>query len=251
MSEQQKPKFYDYINVYDFTCELPGSKEVIQFKPVSTGQIKKLLTYENETNYVVQEQALDDLITSSVLSEGFDIDEQYIYDRLFLLIELRKKTKGEVLEFQVNCPECNSQSINRVNLDELEIKKLENQENHIIELGEIKVHLKHMKRKDQKADIKPQMFPKGMKETQQAYMFQIAFHACAIDKIETPNGIDENISMQDRIYFIEQIPMGFMEVLKEEIENMGFGWKLQNKIECVHCKYKFTEDIPIQQNFFL
>ena len=58
----ERPKFYDHVNVYDFSCELPGSKETIQFKPVSTGQIKKLLTYENESNYVLQEQALDDLI---------------------------------------------------------------------------------------------------------------------------------------------------------------------------------------------
>ena len=39
----QKPKFYDFINVYEFECELPGSREIIKFKPVSTGQIKKLL----------------------------------------------------------------------------------------------------------------------------------------------------------------------------------------------------------------
>ena len=95
----EKPKFLQHVNVYDFTCELPGSKQTVQFKPVTTGQIKKLLSYENETNYVVQEQALDDLISSSVLSDGFDIGELFIYDRLFLLLEIRKKTKGEILEF--------------------------------------------------------------------------------------------------------------------------------------------------------
>lgn len=246
----EKPKFYEFVNVYDFTCELPGSKETIQFKPVTTGQIKKLLTYENESNYVVQEQALDDLVSSSVLSEGFDIDEQYIYDRLFLLIEIRKKTKGEVLEFQVNCPECNSQSINRVNLDELEITQLENADDVVVELGKIKVHLRHMKRKHQKEDIKPNMFPKRMTQTQQGYMFQVAFHACAINKIETPNGIDEDIAMKDRVYFIEQIPMQHMEILKEKIDEMAFGWKLEQKIKCNHCQFEHVGNIPIQQNFF-
>jgi len=130
MSEE-KPKFYDFVNVYDFECELPGSKQVVKFKPVSTGQIKKLLTYENETNYVIQEQALDDLISSSVLSEGFDIMELYIYDRLFLLIEIRKKTKGEIIEFQIKCPECDSQSLNRVDLNELELAKLDAELNTI------------------------------------------------------------------------------------------------------------------------
>lgn len=250
MSEN-KLKFYDFVNVYDFICELPGSKEQVKFKPVTTGQIKRLLTYEKETNYVIQEQALDDLISSSVLSDGFNIDEQYIYDRLFLLIELRKKTKGEILEYTMTCPDCNSQSINRVNLDNLEIIQPENLDDHILEVNEkIKIHLRHLKRKHFKEDIKPQFFKKGMSDSQQAYTFQVAFHACAISKIETPNGIDENIPMKDRMFFIEQIPMSYMEKIKKELDNMAFGWKLENQIKCKHCNYEFSEDIPIQQNFF-
>jgi hypothetical protein len=127
---------------------------------VTTGQIKRLLTYEGETNYIVQEQALDDLISSSVLSEGFDMDELYIYDKLFLLMEIRKKTKGEVLEFKIDCPKCKSQSLNRSNLDELELIELDSEENHIVEIDKIKVHLRHMKRKHQKEDMKPNLFPR-------------------------------------------------------------------------------------------
>ena len=247
-----KPKFYDFVNVYEFTCELPGSKENIQFKPVSTGQLKKLLTYENETNYVIQERALDELITSNILTEEFNVDELYIYDRLFLLIELRKKTKGEVIEFQVTCPKCHSQSLNRVNLDELETKQIDENMNTIVDLDQVKVHLRHMKRKHQKKDITPNYFSKSMSESQTGYMFQVLFHACAIDKIETPSGIDEDIPMEDRVYFIENIPMEHMEIIKDKVNDMSFGWKLQNKVKCVHpdCGFEHTEEIPIQQNFF-
>lgn len=250
MSEN-KPKFYDFVNVYDFICVLPGSKEEIKFSPVTTGQIKKLLTYENETNYVVQEQALDDLISSSISSDGFSIDEQYIYDRMFLLIEIRKKTKSEVLEFQVTCPQCNSQSINRINLDELEITEINENINNVVELNSgVKVYLRHMKRKHQKEDIKANYFKKNMSDNAKAYMFQVLFHACAIDKIETPNGIDNEIPIKDRIYFVEQIPMNEMEKIKDKIEEMGFGYKLENKVKCVHCNFEHVEDIPIQNNFF-
>lgn len=246
----EKPNFLDYVNVYDFECELPGSKQVVKFKPVTTGQIKKLLTYENETNYVIQEQALDDLISSSVLSDEFDIDELYIYDRIYLLIELRKKTKGEILEFKMTCPECKSQSLNRVDLDQLKLTKLENNDDRVVNLNQIKIHLRNVKRKHQKEEIKPQFFPKGMTETQKAYIFQVLFHACAINKIETPNGIDENINMKDKIYFIENIPMQQMETIKEELDKMAFGWELENKMNCTHCGYESKEPIPIQQNFF-
>jgi hypothetical protein len=87
-------------------------------------------------------------------------------------------------------------------------------------------------------------------DTQKAYVFQVAFHACAIDKIETPSGIDENIDMKDRMYFIENIPMNGMELIKDEVDKMEFGWNLQQKIQCPHCGYEQVEDIPIQQNFF-
>lgn len=251
MSEKKHPIFMDYVNIYEFSCVLPGSKETVVFKPVTTGQIKRLLTYENETNYVIQEQALDDLIISSVLSENFNIDDLYIYDRMFLLMELRKKTKGEVLEFEVTCPECKSQSLNRVNLDALNYKELDNEENHIVDLGnEIKVHLRHVKRGHQKEEIRKNFFPKGMTDNQKAYTFQVLFHACAIDKVETPKGIDENINMKDKIYLIENIPMQQMEMIRDEIDNMSFGWELENKISCVHCKYENVEPIPIQNHFF-
>lgn len=250
ISTTQKANFMDYINVYEFECELPGSKEIVKFKPVTTGQIKKLLTYENETNYVVQEQALDDLISSSVLSEGFNIDDLYIYDRMYLLMEIRKKTKGEVLEFKIDCPECKSQSLNRIDLNQLELTELEDERNRIVDFGQIKVHLRHMKRIHQKEDIRPQHFPKGLGDTQKAYIFQVLFHACSIDKIETPSGIDEDIPMKDRIYFIENIPMNQVEKIRDEINNMAFGWDLEYKIVCPHCGYENKESIPIQQNFF-
>lgn len=247
----EKPNFLEYVNVYEFECELPGSKETVKFKPVTTGQIKRLLTYENEKNYVVQEEALDELISSSVFSEGFNIDELYIYDRMFLLMEIRKKTKGEILEFKIDCPKCKSQSLNRVNLDALNFSKLENTEDHVVDLGnKVKVYLRNVKRKDQKADIKPHHFPKGMTDTQRAYVFQVLFHACAISKIETPSGIDENIDTKDKIYFIENIPIQQMEMIKDEIDKMGFGWELENKMTCPHCQYETKEAIPIQQNFF-
>jgi cytochrome c-type biogenesis protein CcmH/NrfF len=247
-----KPKFYDFVNVYDFNCELPGSKDTIQFKPVNTGQLKKLLTYENETNYVVQEQALDALITSSVLTEDFDISNMYIYDRLFLLIEIRKKTKGESIEYQITCPECSSQSLNKSSLNDLELTQIDEtlSEKPLDLSNGIKVYLRHMTRKHQIEDIQAKYFPKKRSEKHQMYMMQVLFHACAISKIETPNGMDENISLKDRMYFIEEIPMDEMRLIKDRVDEMAFGLKLEQKTKCVHCGFEHIDDIPIQNNFF-
>jgi len=246
-----KPKFYDFINVYEFETELPGSGETIKFKPVSTGQIKKLLTYENETNYVMQEKALDELISSSVLVDGFDIGEILLHDRFFLLVELRKKTKGEYLEYQINCPECNSQSINKINLDTLPVKKLDTNLKTIVDLSKgIRVHLRHLKRQDQIDEIKANNFPKNMSQLQMAYMFNVLFNANAIDKIETPNGVDSDIPFKDRVFFVENIPTGELDKIKEKIDEMSFGIDLTMKTKCIHCSYEHEYQVPIQNNFF-
>jgi hypothetical protein len=182
-----KPKFYDRINVYEFSCALPGNSQEVNFKPVNTGQLKKLLTYENETNILIQEQALDDLISSSVLSEDFNIDDLYLEDRFFLLVELRKKTKGEVLEFSLNCPQCKSQSLNRIDLDKMPIRPIDLEMDTSVELvNDVKVYLRRIKRGHQK-EINPSFIKRSMSSTQIAAEMQVLHHANAIEKIESPD----------------------------------------------------------------
>jgi predicted Zn-ribbon and HTH transcriptional regulator len=249
---QQKPKFYDYVNVYDFVCELPGSKQQIHFKPVNTAQLKRLLTYENEKNLVLQEMALDELISSSIISENFNINDLYLEDRFFLLLELRKKTKGEILEFSLTCPECNSQSINRIDLNNLPIKEIDLGVNKIAELSRgIKVHLKYIKRSDQK-EVKSHFFKKSMSETSQAAELQTYYHALSISKIETPNGIDvdDSLTLVDKKYFMDNIPLNEYEKIKEILEAMSFGVDLSYDTKCNKCEYEHKTTVPLENNFF-
>ena len=50
--------FKKYLNVYQFETTLPGTGELIQFKPITTGQIKKLLVYEGSENLNIIENIL-------------------------------------------------------------------------------------------------------------------------------------------------------------------------------------------------
>lgn len=252
MSEQQKPKFYDFVNVYEFTCELPGSGEEVKFKPVNTAQLKRLLTYEKEQNIIVQEFALDELISSSVLTEGFNIDDLYLEDRFFLLMELRKKTKGEVLEFTLNCPKCKSQSLNRANLEDLPVEPINPNVNKMVELSNgIKIHLKHVKRGDQK-NIQPNMIPKNLSELQQQAEIQTLYHAISIEKIELPDGTEEseNLSLLDKKYLIDNIPTNEYEKIKDQLDEMAFGVDVSYKMKCIKCQYEHETVIPLENNFF-
>jgi len=245
-----KPKFYDHINTYEFTCNLPGDGNEVKFKPVNTGTLKKLLTYEKETSLLIQEQALDDMILASVLTEDFNINELYLEDRFFLLVELRKKTKGEVLEFSLTCPNCNSQSLQRIDLDKMPVTPLDPEADNVVDLGNgIKIYLRRLKRKHQK-EIHPSMIAQHLTDLQKQAEVQILYHACAIDKVESEGGVDDNLRLSDKKFLLENIPTGEYDKIRDKLDEMSFGVDLAYNTSCRQCDYEQKTMVPIENNFF-
>jgi uncharacterized protein (UPF0179 family) len=117
--------FRSYINSYVFETDLPGSGMSVSFKPVTTGQIKKLLLYETTEDPMAIETALDDMINECVVKpDGFNTHDLYIQDRFYLLVEIRKATRGATYQFQTMCTSCDSQSQQNINLSSLPVTKL-------------------------------------------------------------------------------------------------------------------------------
>lgn len=239
--------FKNYLNVYEFETKLPGSGETVKFKPLTTGNIKKLLIYENNTDEMDIENALDDIITSSVVSEGFDIKELYLQDRFFLLVEIRKKTKGEKYRFEHTCPKCNSQSIQVINLDSLPIIFPDALEGKVEINEKISVILKHITRKEQ---IKAYKFvDKSMNRLQKIADMSLLTHAAGIKAIITPDGKNDETSIEDRKYLLENIPTSAYERVRDWFDDNIFGVDFVIKIECP-CGNKIQTEIPLENFFF-
>lgn len=244
-----KPKFIDYLNIYEFETELPGSGEIIKFKPLTTGQLKKLLIYENEENIIIQENAIDDLISSCVISENFNIDELYLQDRFFLLVEIRKKTKGEKYEFTYKCPECKSQSLNALNLDDVPVKNLKVESDSINLTDDIGITLRHIKRKDFK-EVSKYIDIKNRTETQVNSELQTALFAAGIEAIATPDGIEDDIDLKNKMYLIDNVPTSAFEEIKKWYDENDFGLDIEIETVCRNCEHKEKTNIPMG-NFFL
>lgn len=117
--------FRNYINTFVFDTELPGSGLHVSFRPVTTGQIKKLLLYETSQDPLSIETALDELIEECVIKpEGFKVKDLYIQDRFYLMVEIRKATRGSSYSFQTICASCGSQTQQNINLTNLLVTKL-------------------------------------------------------------------------------------------------------------------------------
>jgi len=241
--------FKNYINVYEFECELPGSGKIIKYKPITTGQMKKLLIYENETSPVIQEKALDDLISSSVIDKDFDINKLYLEDRFFLLIEMRKNTKGKKFKFDFKCPKCKTVSQQLIDLDSLKVVKLKDIKiNPKIKLTkQISIELKHITRGEQKELEK--YLDLSISETQQMVEMQLLGYAAGITKVITPEG-EETPDLKDKKWMLENTPPAILDKLKNWYNNTAFGVEFTYTTKCINCKHFQVMDIPLANFFF-
>jgi hypothetical protein len=207
--------YKNYLNVYDFSCELPGTGEVVKYKPLTTGQIKKLLVHEKETNPIVLENVFDQLITSSVISEDFDIDKIYVQDKIFLLIEIRKHSKGEQFTFQFTCPKCKSQNLNYFDFNKLEVIKKQNTEYGEVTAGDnIKLYIDFITRGEQKESYN--MIENIEELTDSQIRAEMSLHSLAsgIKKVESPDGIEE-IGVEDKLYIVNSLTVDDLEEIRK------------------------------------
>ena len=258
--------FKKYLNVYEFDATTPGTGEVIRFKPLTTGQMKKVLVYENEEDPMVIEHALDELIGSSVLNEGFDIREMYLQDRFFLLVEIRKKTKGNLYQFEFSCPECGSQSLQSVDLSNLHCKSPPSDINNIVKLDEnISLELDFVTRADQLVAYSYVIdkFGDTLSPLQLATETSLVANAIVVRKVITPEGADAEVSLEDKQFLLESIPRGQYDEVTGWFEKYDFGLNFTFKLSCRHmktpkfgtshgklCGYSKEMDIPMNQFFF-
>lgn len=243
--------YKNYLNVYDFSCELPGTGEVVKYKPLTTGQIKKLLVHEKETNPIVLENVFDQLITSSVISEDFDIDKIYVQDKIFLLIEIRKHSKGEQFTFQFTCPKCKSQNLNYFDFNKLEVIKKQNTEYGEVTAGDnIKLYIDFITRGEQKESYN--MIENIEELTDSQIRAEMSLHSLAsgIKKVESPDGIEE-IGVEDKLYIVNSLTVDDLEEIRKWYDNNNFGIDIKYKLICDNCGF-FEEktDVEVSSNFF-
>jgi hypothetical protein len=240
--------FKNYINVYEFNCVLPGSDKEVNYKPITTGQMKKLLIYEKETSPVVQEKALDDLISSSVIDKDFKIDELFLEDRFFLLVEMRKNTKGKNFTFPFQCSKCKKQTKIKIDLTKLKIVKLKDLKiNPLIKLTkDISIELKHIIRSEQKELEK--FLDLNTSETMQMVEIQLLGYAAGITKIITPDGEEES-NVIDKKWMIENTPSAVLDKIKDWYKKNTFGIEFTHTEKC-DCGKSEIIDIPLNNFFF-
>lgn len=292
--------FKNYLNTFRFTTTLPGNGQDITFTPVRVGQIKSLLLYETSNDQNSTEDALDDMITECVVSpEDFDIKKLYLQDRFYLLVDIRKATRGALYNFQTVCTSCSSQTNQVLDITKLVVTKLnltpstadnvvlptkkkivrskskitevvpEQQDTFdtsMITVTKAPVLSWDVVKLNDNISVKLSLITRGMQ--QEAFDIFKSIHkdeevsdvrkavemadllfALSIQSIITPDGEDKDISLEDKIYFLNNIQQSELETLSGWYDKNDFGIDFSFDVVCAHCGYSERKAVPVE-NFF-
>ena len=241
----------NYVNQYDFPFTIPSTGVMVNFKPITTGQMKNLLVYEDE-NMSTVEKILDDIIIGCVTTEEFDIDEITLQDRFDLLLEIRKKSKGNEYKFQVKCSECNLLAPKIVDLTTMNIVPFKKDAPKTIKLSEqLTIEVDYIRRKSQR--LATELVERMGKMNDHQKMAEISqyTYAYSITKFITPDGefTQEDVNVSDIIDLLNSLDEDSYKKINNWYVDNDYGTEFQAEYECSKCGKKEKIDIPIAYFF--
>lgn len=237
------------LNVYEFEEKLPGSKRLIKFKPVTAAQIKRLLQHENENDQLKIEQIIDKVICNSVVSEDFNIDDLYLQDRIYLFFCIRIRSKGNTLELNSNCENCKSQYISTINFTNIDCIELNDDIDYKIMLDKKSyIEMRYLKRKDLTEMLKYEKKMKYNNELEKKVNMAFLAYASSIKSISFEGKTDENLTLDDKVYFLDNVSENILTRIADWTSKNDFGISLEFDNICPHCGHNkkikvSTEDL--------
>lgn len=248
MSDVKSVDIRGLLDIYEFPYTLSGSGRELLIRPITTGQMKRILAYEDETDPYVVEEALDRLISDCVVNKDFDINQLYLQDRFALMLEIRSVTKGNTYQFNYKCPKCRLENVGVVNLSELPVKSL-NRDNNVITVSEkLKFEVDFPTRADQKDAVK-KTIGKNLSYHEKIVDVQTGTFANAIKRVHTPDEVLENVSFEDKVYILDNISSTVFQQFGNWFKEHDFGVDFTSAVRCGGCGHEEKIDIPLSDFF--
>ncbi len=241
-----------FLNQYDTEVTLPSIGQKVTIKPITTGQMKKILAYEgNDDNFAI-ENILDDVINGCVTTKDFNVDALTLQDRFDLLINIRQITKGDNYTFNIKCPECKTELINNINIKELVSVPYPTNINTRVQLSDnLSIHLSHVTRGMQKGAVKLVKKLKNLNDDQQMAEIGTYVYAYSITKFDTPAGEISDASINDKKELLDNLSEQVFNNITDWHTKNDYGIIFKYKPKCRFCEWEQDEqDLPLTGFFF-
>lgn len=229
------------------SCTLLGSGEVIKFRPMNTRDLKSLLIYQSTSDPLVLEDVLDNLITSVVLNENFVLDNLYVHDKSFLLLNIRILSKGGELESMFSCSKCKQMALFNKNLRDLKVINKPNDLRSKMEISDgFSLYLDYNTRGEQKEMFKLVSSHNEEERTSELGMLSLAG---LIKALEIDGEMITSLEPKDKYDIFMSLPEASFEKLIEWDKKSFFGFDLSYTRTCPHCKNIDTIEFPMSSMF--
>ena len=205
----------------------------------------------SSTSLIKSGTAIDQLLKSCLVNKNIDPSELILGDRNALMISIRITGYGSDYPFNSKCEACNSLNENKIDLSDLEIKRLniepvqqgKNEFSLKLPVSKKTVVFKFLSEKDEKDRKVKNDFYKKMSSVKMERSVTSFLEASiiSIDGITDKNKIT---------HFVKYMPAHDSRILRNYINDNEPGIKMTQDIECKNCGHVNNVLIPINSNFF-
>lgn len=130
------------LTVPHYTLKLPSSGEELRYRPFLIKEEKILLiALESEDEREVI-NAIKEIITNCVHAE-INVAEMATFDLEYIFLQLRAKSKGEIIDLKYKCPKCESEIKVNVDINDIQITTFPDHDKKIELSEEIGVIMKY------------------------------------------------------------------------------------------------------------
>ncbi len=209
---------------YTFRTSLLSDKSIeVSFRPMKTKDQKVLLVNTENETYVNQLKGLAELIKSCIKKSKIKVEELFIQDFVWLVLNIRMRSLGESLDITGICTECSKRTPNlKIDLEKNIIAKYSSglKNNIVAVTPDLKMVLtfpkvKHLLSKKSDAPV-------------------LDLIADGIDYVEFKDKVVD-LTSEEKIDLLDKIDIKFItQFEKFEAEN-DFGVIIKFDFKCTHC----------------
>jgi hypothetical protein len=110
------------ITVPQYSLTLPSTEKEYKYRPFLVKEEKILLiAMESEDESQIMNATIN--IIKNCIVGDINIDDLPMFDIEYIFLQLRGKSKGEILELKYTCPKCNGQIPVGINIDDIKVNK--------------------------------------------------------------------------------------------------------------------------------
>ena len=123
------------IAVPEYELTLPSTEKKIKYRPFLVKEEKILLIAlesEDQTNIL---NAIKTIIDACIFGDTLKASEMPTFDLEYIFLQLRAKSKGEVIDLKYECPKCKTELEVNINTEDIQVTKKDKHTN-TIELNE-------------------------------------------------------------------------------------------------------------------